>query len=395
MIEAKAIEMVKLSDIKLNPKNRNKHPQEQIDRLVEIIKYQGFRRPVTISNRSGLLSCGEGRYLAAVKMGLKEIPAMRQDYDSEAQEYADGIADNAIDKWAELDKSLILQDVLELGPDFDMDMLGMEDFVLPEDFAAMSDEDALPENVSPKTKIGDIYQLGRHRLICGDATVLTDIDKLMAGEKADCIWTDPPYNVAYTGKTKDSLTIENDKMGGEDFYNLLYAAFNNMFLHTNPGGAIYIAHADTEGMNFRKAMVDAGWLLKQCLIWVKQTLVMGRQDYHWKHEPILYGWAAGASHNWYSDRTQTTVLEFNRPSRNADHPTMKPVELVEYCLGNSCPPKGLVLDSFGGSGTTLIACEKSGRRANLSELDPKYCDVIVRRWEDYTGQKAELIDGSA
>lgn len=394
MIEVKAQEvvLVPLDQIKLNPKNRNAHPPEQIDQLITIMEYQGrMRRPGTVSNQSGFLVCGEGRYLALKKKGATHMPILFQDYDSEEQEYADGIADNAIDKQAILDKASILQDVLNFGPDFDFDVLGMKDFVLPEDFTAMTDEDAVPTGVEPKTKPGDLYQLGRHRLICGDATVLTDIDKLMAGEKADAIWTDPPYNVAYQGKTKDSLTIENDAMNGEDFYTLLHAAFNNMILHTNSGGAIYIAHADTEGMNFRKAMVDAGWLLKQCLIWVKQSMVMGRQDYHWKHEPILYGWAPGASHNWFTDRKQTTVLEFNRPSRNADHPTMKPVELVEYCLGNSCAPQGLVLDCFGGSGTTLIACEKSGRSARLSEIDPKYCDVIVKRWEDYTGKKAELL----
>jgi DNA modification methylase len=225
--------------------------------------------------------------------------------------------------------------------------------------------------------------------------VLDDVQKLMGEEKADMVWTDPPYNVAYEGKTKDALKIQNDEMSAESFYQFIYDAYSNMLMFTKPGGAIYVAHADSEGMNFRKALVDSGWLLKQCLIWVKQALVMGRQDYHWKHEPILYGWAPGASHNWYSDRKQTTVLEFDRPSRNAEHPTMMPIELIEYCLTNSCAAKGLVLDLFGGSGSTLIACEKTGRKAALVELDPRYCDVIVARWEKYTGKKASLLNAGS
>lgn len=258
------------------------------------------------------------------------------------------------------------------------------------------DEDEAPEPpADPVTRRGDIYQLGRHRLLCGDSTVMSDAQNLMGDARADMVWTDPPYNVAYEGKTKDALKIQNDEMSAENFYQFLYDAYSNMLMFTKPGGAIYVAHADSEGMNFRKAMIDSGWLIKQCLIWVKQALVMGRQDYHWKHEPILYGWAPGASHNWFADRKQTTVLEFNRPSRNAEHPTMKPVELIEYCLTNSCAPKGLVLDLFGGSGSTLIACEKIGRSAALMELDPRYCDVIVARWEKYTGKKASLLNAGS
>lgn len=388
--------MVSLKDIKLNPKNRNRHPSEQIDRLAEIIKYQGFRRPVSISNQSGFLSCGEGRFHAAKQLGLKEIPAIFQDYDSPEQEYADGIADNAVDKWAQLDLAGINSDLESLGPDFNLDMLGIKGFVLePAELIPQADEDDCPEPPEePTSKRGDVFKLGRHRLLCGDSTILDDVQKLMGEQKADMVWTDPPYNVAYEGKTKESLTIQNDEMSDDSFYKFLYDAYLNMLMFTKPGGAIYVAHADSEGANFRKALTGAGWLLKQCLIWVKQTLVLGRQDYHWKHEPILYGWAPGASHQWFTDRKQTTVLEFNRPNRNAEHPTMKPVELIEYCLTNSCPRGGLVLDLFGGSGSTLIAAEKMGLSAALVELDPKYCDVIVRRWEKYTGNKAELVNGT-
>lgn len=392
-IYAKSITLVPLKDIKLNPKNRNKHPADQIDRLVKIIKETGFRRPGTISNRTGYLVCGEGRYLAAKKLGLKEMPIMFQDYAGPEQELADAVADNAIDKWANLDTSGIMQDVKEFE-EFDLDLLGIKDFriVEPTIEPQCDEDDAPPVRTETISRLGDMWQLGRHKLLCGDSTVADDVAKMMGSERADLVWTDPPYNVAYQGKTKDSLTIQNDEMGGEDFYQFLYDAYLTMLMFTKPGGGIYVAHADTEGANFRKAMTDAGWLFKQCLVLVKQTLVMGRQDYHWKHEPILYGWAPGASHTWLGDRKQTTVLEFNKPARNGEHPTMKPVELVEYCLLNSVVPGGLVLDLFGGSGTTLIACEKSGRNARLVELDPKYCDVIVARWEKYTGQKAVRLN---
>lgn len=390
----KSIVLVKLSDIKLNPKNRNKHPADQIDRLVLILKENGFRRPGTISTRTGFLVCGEGRYLAAKKLGLEAMPVMYQEYASEKDELADAVADNAIDKWASLDQSGIMQDVKALDGDFNLDRLGIKDFrIVDPQIEPQCDEDDCPQvRTETISKNGDVWLLGRHKLLCGDSTVADEVAKMMGEERADLVWTDPPYNVAYEGKTKEALTIQNDKQGDADFYQFLYDAFLTMFMFTRPGGGIYVAHADTEGANFRKAMVDAGWLFKQCLVWVKQTLVMGRQDYHWKHEPILYGWAPGAAHTWLGDRKQTTVLNFDKPSRNGEHPTMKPVELVEYCLNNSVIPGGLVLDLFGGSGTTLIACEKTGRNARIVELDPKYCDVIVARWEKYTGQKASRLE---
>lgn len=250
------------------------------------------------------------------------------------------------------------------------------------------------ENTEPPavaiTKPGDVWIMGQHRLLCGDATKLDDFQKLMDRDRADAVWTDPPYNVDYEGKTQDRLKIDNDKMGNEDFRAFLKKAFTNMAQFTKAGGAAYVAHADTEGVNFRTAFTESGFLLKQCLVWVKNAFVMGRQDYHWRHEPILYGWKEGAAHEWFGDRSQSTVLEFNRPQRNGEHPTMKPVELVEYCLENSCPRGGIVLDPFAGAGSTLVACELGGRRARLLEIAPGYCDVIVARWEKLTGQKAVL-----
>jgi site-specific DNA-methyltransferase (adenine-specific) len=226
--------------------------------------------------------------------------------------------------------------------------------------------------------------------MCGDSTSIDAVERLCAGQLIDMWLTDPPYNVAYEGKTKDALTIKNDKMGDDSFRQFLRDAYIAADAVMKRGAVFYIWHADSEGYNFRGAAKDAGWTVRQCLIWKKQTMVMGRQDYHWKHEPCLYGWKDGAAHLWATDRKQTTILEFNRPSRNGEHPTMKPVELFAYQILNNTKGNDRVLDSFGGSGTTAIAAEKHGRDALLMELDPKYCDVIVKRWQDFTGQQATL-----
>lgn len=208
------------------------------------------------------------------------------------------------------------------------------------------------------------------------------------GGIADLWLTDPPYNVAYQGKTKDALTIQNDEMDDESFRRFLVSAYSAADSVLKEGAAFYIWHADSEGFNFRGACRDVGWKVRECLIWSKNTFVLGRQDYQWQHEPCLYGWKDGAAHNWYSDRSQTTILEFDRPNRNAEHPTMKPVGLFQYLIGNSTKRGDIVLDSFGGSGTTLIACEQTGRSARILELDPCYCDVIIERWQNLTGQRA-------
>jgi DNA modification methylase len=230
----------------------------------------------------------------------------------------------------------------------------------------------------------------RHRVMCGDSTSAADVAALCGGELADMWLTDPPYNVAYEGGTKEKLTIQNDKMDDGSFRTFLREAYVAADASMRPGAAFYIWHADSESYNFRGAARDAGWTVRQCLIWKKQTLVMGRQDYHWKHEPCLYGWKDGAAHFWASDRKQTTVLEFDRPMRSTEHPTMKPVDLFAYLMLNNTKVGDIVLDSFAGSGTTAIVAEKFGRRARVMELDPKYCDVIVKRWQDFTGEPAFL-----
>lgn len=254
------------------------------------------------------------------------------------------------------------------------------------------EEDEAPEAPKePKSKLGDMYQLGRHRVICGDALDNVAITTLMGGKKADLFLTDPPYNVAYVGKTKDALTIQNDKMSDSKFREFLRGAFINANLFLREGGVFYIWHADSEGYNFRGACQDVEWKIRECLIWVKNSLVLGRQDYHWKHEPCLYGWKDGKGHIWNSDRKQTTVLEFDRPSRSAEHPTMKPVKMIAYQVQNNTVEGNIVLDTFGGSGTTLIGCEQTGRTCYTMELDPRYVDVIVERWENLTGKKAKKL----
>ncbi len=257
------------------------------------------------------------------------------------------------------------------------------------------DPDAVPDPpAEPVTQPGDVWTLGRHRLLCGDATSGEDVSRLMGGDLAALVFTDPPYGVAYEGGTPDHLTIANDDLDDPAFHAFLRAAFTNMLVVTRPGGAIYACHADSRGLVVRQAFVEAGWLLKQSLVWVKQSLVLGRQDYQWRHEPILYGWKPGAAHYFVPDRTQTTVWEIDRPARSTEHPTMKPVALVATAVANSSRPGEIVLDPFGGSGSTLIACEQFGRSARLLELDPRYCDVIVQRWEQATGRTAIREPGS-
>jgi len=289
--------------------------------------------------------------------------------------------------------TLEMQELQEEG--FDLELLGFDDKELnallePEVNEGLTDEDAVPETpLEPKTKLGDIYILGNHRLMCGDSTNIDAVEKLTDG-LVDILVTDPPYNVNYEGS--NGLKIQNDSMGDEQFRQFLRDAFVAANAVMKQGAVFYIWHADVEGYNFRGACKDAGWQVRQCLVWNKDSLVMGRQDYHWKHEPCLYGWKDGAAHLWAADRKQTTIIECKKPKKNDMHPTMKPVELMEYQILNNTKGQDIVLDLFGGSGSTMIAAEKIGRCARLMELDPKYCDVIVKRWEDFTGQKAVLSE---
>lgn len=437
-------ELADIASLVPNPRNPNQHPKKQIEMLAKIIKAQGWRAPVTVSNRSGFIVRGHGRLLAGLLLNATQIPVDRQDYASEAEEWADLIADNRIAELSEADDALMASLLSELDG-FDVELAGFttKDAVkllaemetgdiVEDDFDAAAAAESIQE---PITKPGDVWQLGSHRLMCGDATHAGDVEKLMNGNLAAMIFTDPPYNVNYQGGTGDKLTIQNDNMPADEFNLFLHDAFASMFAAVIPGGAIYVCHADSEGANFRGALQDAGWLLKQCLIWVKNQFVIGRQDYQWQHEPILYGWKPGAAHQWYGGRKQSTVIEdgmpiviqrsdegtvititvgveklvlkvpdfeivhtgddssttiwrFEKPLRNGEHPTMKPILLCARAIHNSSKAGDAVADFFGGSGSTLIAAEQTGRSCCVMEVDPVYCDVIVRRWEEFTGQKA-------
>ena len=394
------LEWRQIADLIPYARNARTHSDEQVAQIAASIKEFGWTNPILVDGDNGIIA-GHGRLAAARKLGNTEVPVIELTGLSEAQKRAYILADNKLALNAGWDIDLLAEELKELKDlNFDLELTGFSDKeladFLTEEVEGLTDEDAVPDvPEEPKTKLGDIYQLGNHRLMCGDSCSLTDMEKLCDGQLVDMWLTDPPYNVAYEGKTKDALTIQNDSMGDDQFRQFLRDAYVTADLVMKPGAVFYIWHADSEGYNFRGAAQDAGWKVRQCLIWKKSTMVMGRQDYHWKHEPCLYGWKEGAGHLWAADRKQTTILEFDKPSRNGEHPTMKPVALFEYQMLNNTKGGDIVLDSFGGSGTTLLAAEKNGRYARLMELDPKYCDVIVKRWEDFTGKKAKLVSADA
>ncbi|AQW28652.1 site-specific DNA-methyltransferase (plasmid) [Ralstonia syzygii subsp. celebesensis] len=383
-------------------RNSRTHSAGQVAQIAASIREFGWTNPVLVDGENGIIA-GHGRVLAARKLGLTEVPCIEIRDMTEAQKRAYVIADNKLAENAGWDKELLALELGELKADgFDLDLIGFDaedlgKLLEPDAKIGLTDDDDAPEVAAVAVSCpGDLWVLGSHRVMCGDSTSVADVERLMDGYKADLIVTDPPYNVAYEGGTAEKLTIQNDSMGDEAFYQFLLAAYGAMFAVAKDGAGLYVFHADSEGVNFRKAMTDAGFKLAQCCVWVKQSLVLGRQDYHWQHEPVLYGWKATGAHRWYSDRKQSTVWNFDRPARNDVHPTMKPVALIEYPLCNSSRGGDVVLDLFGGSGTTLIACEKHSRSARLMELDPKYCDVIIRRWQEFTGQQATLAgDGRA
>lgn len=377
-------------------RNSRTHSDAQVAQIAASIREFGWTNPVLVDGENGIIA-GHGRVLAARKLDMTEVPVIELRDMTEAQRRAYIIADNKLAESAGWDDELLRLELGNLhGMGFDLELIGFDavelgNLLKPDPKAGQTDDDAAPSlQDNPVSQPCDVWRLGPHRVMCGDSLSLDHVARLMDGHKADLIVTDPPYNVAYQGGTADKLTIQNDSMSGESFYRFLLDAYTAMFASAKDGAGIYVFHADSEGTNFRMALTDAGFKLAQCCVWVKQSLVLGRQDYHWQHEPVLYGWKPTGAHRWYSDRKQSTVWNFDRPSRNDVHPTMKPVALIEYPITNSSRGGDLVLDLFGGSGSTLIACEKTGRHARLMELDPRYCDVIVRRWQDFTGQQARL-----
>lgn len=367
-----------------NPRNND----GAVEYVANSIKEFGFKVPIVL-DKNNVIVAGHTRYKAAKLLKITEIPCIIADDLSDEQVKAFRLIDNKAAELASWDIDLLNLE-LENIKDIDMELFNFEISNILDNVVDDEYEVELPED--PKTKTGNIYKLGNHYLMCGDSTNTNDVKKLMNNQLADLIVTDPPYNVNYEGKTGDNLKIMNDNMENNQFYSFLESAFINLYESIKDGGSIYVFHADTEGLNFRKAMMSSGFKLAECLVWVKNAFVMGRQDYHWKHEPVLYGWKPGASHYFINDRSQSTVLEFDKPIRNEEHPTMKPIDLIAYLINNSSKKDEIVLDLFGGSGTTMIACEQTNRKAFIMELDPRYCDVIVDRWEKFTNQKAELIN---
>ena len=397
MEEATKIDYLLVNTLIPYANNSRTHDDAQVAQIAASIKEFGFRNPILVDG-VGIIA-GHGRLLAARKLGLEKVPTIDCSDMTEIQKKAYIIADNKLALNSGWDTNLLSLELEQLDADgFNLELLGfdskeLDELLAPDVVEGLTDEDAVPDVPDePKTKLGDIYILGNHRLMCGDSTSIDDITKLIGGGGVDMLLTDPPYNVAYEGATKEKLTIINDSMGNEEFRQFLRDAFVSANTVMKAGAVFYIWHADSESYNFRGAAQDAGWKVRQCLIWKKSSMVMGRQDYHWKHEPCLYGWKDGSGHLWSADRKQTTILEFDKPTRNGEHPTMKPVALFEYQMLNNTKGGDIVLDLFGGSGTTMLAAEKNGRHSRLMELDPKYCDVIVKRWEDFTGKQAILSE---
>lgn len=380
-------QLTDLTPYENNPRNND----EAVHYVANSIQEFGFKVPIVI-DKEGVIVAGHTRYKAAQQLGLDKVPCIVADDLTPEQVKAFRLADNKTAEIATWNAEKYNLEIQELEM-FDMTLFGFEEAESESDeIEAIEDdfEENIPEK--PYVKAGDIYKLGKHRVMCGDSTVLSDVKRLIDGKQADLLLTDPPYNVSYEGKTSDTLTIENDTQRDEDFRQFLNDAFTNSDAVMKEGAAFYIWHADSEGYNFRGACKNAGWKVRQCLIWNKNSMVLGRQDYQWKHEPCLYGWKEGAAHKFYADRSQTTVLNFDKPTRNGEHPTMKPIPLFAYLINNSTKAGDIVLDLFAGSGTTLIACEQLDRSAYVMEYDPKYAQVIIERWEQFTGEKAVLLN---
>lgn len=385
------IKDLKITDLKPYEKNPRMN-DNAVPYVANSIKEFGFKVPIIIDKKNVIVA-GHTRYKAAQQLGLETVPCIIADDLTPKQIKAFRLADNKTAEKAEWETEFLSDELKELL-DVDMGAFGFEDVLddLEEELEAQEDdyEMELPED--PRAKTGQIWQLGKHRLMCGDSTKKTDVLQLVGGCKMDILITDPPYNVSYEGKTKDNLKIQNDNLNSENFRTFLRDAFKNADDVMREGAAFYIWYASSEAINFESACNDAGWKIRQNLIWEKNTFVLGRQDYQWNHEPCLYGWKDGAAHTWMSDRKQTTILKFNRPIRNDIHPTMKPIPLFDYQIKNSTRSGDKVLDLFGGSGTTIMACEQNGRTAYVMEYDPKYADAIIDRWQTYTGEKAVLLE---
>ena len=384
------MQLVSLDKLVPYVNNARTHSPEQIGKLRSSLREFGFINPIIIDRDFGIIA-GHGRVLAAREEGIKEVPCVFVDHLTEAQKKAYIIADNRMALDAGWDEELLRVEIEALQAEaFDLSLTGfgsdeIADLLGGDDEEVKDDDYDLTEALEKAAFVekGDVWVVGKHRLYCGDATNPDDVAKLMDGHRANLIVTDPPYGVSF--KSKSGLTIQNDSMKDEEFYTFLRKAFDNMVAHMESGGSAYVFHADTEGLTFRRAFVDAGFHLAGVCIWAKNSLVLGRSDYQWQHEPVLYGFLQNGKHRWYSDRKQTTIWNFDKPKRNANHPTSKPLDLLAYPISNSSQENAIVLDTFGGSGSTLMACEAANRICYTMELDEKYASVILRRYVDDIG----------
>ena len=390
------MQLVPLSKLVPYVNNARTHSPEQLAKLRSSLREFGFINPVIIDRDFNVIA-GHGRIAAAKEEGITEVPCVFVDYLTEAQKKAYILADNRMALDAGWDEELLRIEIESLqGADFDVSLTGFGEDEIADLFAGDGEKDVKDDDFDLSAALekaafverGDIWTVGRHRLVCGDATSAEDVAALMDGKKANLIVTDPPYNVAF--KSGSGLSIQNDSMENGEFYTFLYNSFQNMAEHLEKGGAAYVFHADTEGLNFRKAFVDAGFHLAGVCIWVKNSLVLGRSDYQWQHEPVLYGFLKNGKHPWYSDRKQTTIWNYDKPKRNKNHPTSKPLDLLGYPICNSSQENAIVLDTFGGSGSTMMACEQTDRICCMMELDEKYASVILRRYVEDTGDSENV-----
>jgi DNA modification methylase len=403
---AKQVEWLETKNLIPYAKNSRTHSDTQVAQIAGSIKEFGFNNPVLIDEDNGIIA-GHGRVLAAQKLGLQAVPCIRLAHLSDTQRKAYVIADNRLALNAGWDDSMLMLELQELkAEDFNLDLLGFEAEELNallnpiKETEGLTDEDAVPEvPEEPKTKLGDIYQLGRHRLMCGDSTSIDAVEKLMDGQKSDMVFTDPPWNVNYGAVDKGNAmgykprTILNDHMTDDKWDDFVTGICSALFASSKPGCPIYVVMSAQEWPVLDKCLRQAGFHWSSTIIWAKDRLVLSRKDYHTQYEPIWYGWNESAARLVnVEDRKQSDLWNIERPSKSELHPTTKPVELIERALNNSSKPNANVLDLFGGSGSTMIACEKLGRTNFSMELDPKYCDVIVKRWEEFTGQKANLAE---
>ena len=395
----KEMKMINTKELVPYVNNARTHSPEQINKLRSSLREFGFVNPIIIDKDKTVLA-GHGRLMAAKEEGIEEVPCVLVDYLTEAQKKAYILADNRYAEDAGWDEEMLRLEIEALeGMDFNLGLTGFDEDEIADLFdtdntSDVEDDDFDLEEALEKAsfvKQGDIWTVGRHRLMCGDATKKEDVEKLMEDKKANLIVTDPPYGVSF--KSSDGLSIKNDNLKEGEFYNFLLSAFKNMADFLEKGGSAYVFHADTEGLNFRKAFIDAGFHLSGCCIWVKNSLVLGRSDYQWQHEPVLYGFLKNGKHYWSKNagRKQTTIWNFDKPKKNSNHPTSKPLDLLSYPIGNSSHENAIVIDTFGGSGSTLMACERTNRICNTMELDEKYASVILRRYVEDTGDSKNVF----